>query len=132
MTLSYSSINRIVSRKERVATTKHLCGVPTGLCVATTKTSSATIANRRALFGFDHTLGADGRSFNGITSFSGITSRVPPSANTTKSANSYSINRNPPRDVSNLDSSYAAIWRMAPHASTRASRKKMRDGDPSR
>jgi XapX domain-containing protein len=31
MTLGYSSMDRIVSRKERVATTKHLCGGPTGL-----------------------------------------------------------------------------------------------------
>ena len=34
MTLGYSSMDRIVSRKERVATTKHLCGGPTGLPVA--------------------------------------------------------------------------------------------------
>ena len=42
MTLGYSSMDRIVSRnKDRVATTKHLCGGPTGLPVATTKSSPA-------------------------------------------------------------------------------------------
>jgi XapX domain-containing protein len=35
MTLGYTPMDRIVSRKERVATTKHLCGGPTGLPVAT-------------------------------------------------------------------------------------------------
>jgi XapX domain-containing protein len=39
MTLGYTSMDRIVSRKARVATTKHLCGGPTGLPVATTKSS---------------------------------------------------------------------------------------------
>ena len=37
MTLGYSSMDRIVSRKERVVITKHLCGGPTGLPVAATK-----------------------------------------------------------------------------------------------
>ena len=41
MTLGYTSMDRIVSRKERVATTKRLCGGPTGLPVATTKSSPA-------------------------------------------------------------------------------------------
>ena len=41
MTLGYTSMDRIVSRKERVATTRHLCGGPTGLPVATTKSSQA-------------------------------------------------------------------------------------------
>ena len=42
MTLGYSSMDRIVSRnKERVATTKNLCGGPTGLPVARTESSSA-------------------------------------------------------------------------------------------
>ena len=41
MTLGYSSMDRIVSRKGRVATTRHLCGGPTGLPVATTKSSPA-------------------------------------------------------------------------------------------
>ena len=41
MTLGYTSMDRIVSRKERVATTNHLCGGPTGLPVATTKPSPA-------------------------------------------------------------------------------------------
>jgi len=40
MTSGYSSMDRIV-RKERVATTEHLCGGPTGLPVATTKSSPA-------------------------------------------------------------------------------------------
>src|SRR5258707_6794635 len=47
MTLGYSSMDRIVSRKERVATTKHLCGGPTGLPVATTKSSPS--AREKAL-----------------------------------------------------------------------------------
>ena len=34
MTLGYTSMDRIVSRKERVATTKHLCGGPTGTLVS--------------------------------------------------------------------------------------------------
>ena len=46
MTLGYTSMDRIVSRKERVATTKHLCGGPTGLSVATTK--SPPTARKRA------------------------------------------------------------------------------------
>ena len=37
----YSSMDRIVSLKERVAITRHLCGGPTGLPVATTKSSPA-------------------------------------------------------------------------------------------
>ena len=39
MTLGYSSMDRIVGRKGHVATTSHLCGGPTGLPVATTKSS---------------------------------------------------------------------------------------------
>ncbi len=31
MTLGYSSMDRMLIRKDRVATTKHLCGGPTGL-----------------------------------------------------------------------------------------------------
>jgi XapX domain-containing protein len=37
MTLGYSSMDRVVNRKERVATTKEVCGGPTGLPVAMTK-----------------------------------------------------------------------------------------------
>ena len=37
MTLGYSSMDRIVNRKERVATTKEVCGGPTGLPVAMSK-----------------------------------------------------------------------------------------------
>ena len=40
MTLGYTSMDRIVGHKERAATTKNLCGGPTGLPVAVTKTSS--------------------------------------------------------------------------------------------
>ena len=40
MTLGYTSMDRIVSHKERAATTKNLCGGPTGLPVAMTKASS--------------------------------------------------------------------------------------------
>jgi len=46
MTLGYSSVDRLVSGKERVATTKHLCGGPTGLPVAAKKSSPA--ARKRA------------------------------------------------------------------------------------
>ena len=31
MTLGYSSMDRVLSRRDRVATTKYLCGGPTGL-----------------------------------------------------------------------------------------------------
>src|SRR6266700_2322638 len=41
MTLGYSSMDRIVSRKERVATARHLGGGPTGLPVAATRSSPA-------------------------------------------------------------------------------------------
>jgi XapX domain-containing protein len=34
MTLGYSSTDRMLNRKDRVATTKHLCGGPTGQTVA--------------------------------------------------------------------------------------------------
>jgi XapX domain-containing protein len=37
MTLGYTSVDRLLSRKEQAATTKHLCGGPTGLPVAMTK-----------------------------------------------------------------------------------------------
>jgi XapX domain-containing protein len=46
MTLGYSSMDRIASRKDHVATTTHLCGGPTGLPVAKTKSSPA--ARKRA------------------------------------------------------------------------------------
>jgi XapX domain-containing protein len=39
MTLGYSSMDRVVNRKEKVATTKEVCGGPTGLPVAMTKGS---------------------------------------------------------------------------------------------
>jgi XapX domain-containing protein len=42
MTLGYTSMDRLVSRKDRVATTKNLCGGPTGLPVAATKSSPTT------------------------------------------------------------------------------------------
>jgi len=42
MTLGYTSMDRSVSHKERVATTKHLCGGPTGLPVAMTNSLPAT------------------------------------------------------------------------------------------
>ena len=34
MTLGYSGVDRVLARKASVATTKHLCGGPTGLTVA--------------------------------------------------------------------------------------------------
>ncbi len=39
MTLGYSSMDRIVGRKDHPATTKNLCGGPTGLPIATAKSS---------------------------------------------------------------------------------------------
>jgi XapX domain-containing protein len=42
MTLGYSSMDRLVSRKDQVATTKHLCGGPTGLPVSSAKSIDAT------------------------------------------------------------------------------------------
>jgi len=39
MTLGYTSMDRIVGRQDRVETSKHLCGGPTGLPVATRKSS---------------------------------------------------------------------------------------------
>lgn len=39
MTLGYTSMDRMMIRKNQLATTKHLCGGPTGL-PATAKTSS--------------------------------------------------------------------------------------------
>jgi XapX domain-containing protein len=38
MTLGYTSMDRMMTRKNQIATTKHLCGGPTGLRV--TQTSS--------------------------------------------------------------------------------------------
>jgi len=43
MTLGYSSMDRLVSHKNRAATTKHLCGGPTGLPVSGSKSASGTI-----------------------------------------------------------------------------------------
>jgi XapX domain-containing protein len=37
MTLGYSSMDRVVSRRQRAATTKNLCGGPTGLPIAMTR-----------------------------------------------------------------------------------------------
>jgi XapX domain-containing protein len=37
MTLGYSSMDRIMNRKERAATTRHLCGGPTGLSATVTR-----------------------------------------------------------------------------------------------
>jgi len=39
MTLGYSSMDRMLTRKDRVATTKHLCGGPTGLPESMTSTA---------------------------------------------------------------------------------------------
>jgi XapX domain-containing protein len=36
MTLGYSAADRALLKKERAATTKHLCGGPTGMTVAST------------------------------------------------------------------------------------------------
>lgn len=43
MTLGYSSMDRVVSRRQQPATTKNLCGGPTGLPVALTKNAAAEI-----------------------------------------------------------------------------------------
>ncbi len=45
MTLGYSSMDRALSRKDRVATTKHLCGGPTGLPAAMTASFVPTPEN---------------------------------------------------------------------------------------
>ena len=37
MTLGYSSMDRVVSRRQHAATTKSLCGGPTGLPIAITR-----------------------------------------------------------------------------------------------
>jgi XapX domain-containing protein len=41
MTLGYSSMDRVVSRREHAATTKNLCGGPTGLPIAMTKNADS-------------------------------------------------------------------------------------------
>jgi len=41
MTLGYSSMDRVVSRRQHAATTKSLCGGPTGLPVAKMKNAAA-------------------------------------------------------------------------------------------
>jgi XapX domain-containing protein len=49
MTLGYSSMDRVVSRKQRAATTKNLCGGPTGLPLASTKTAASDVKQPRPL-----------------------------------------------------------------------------------
>lgn len=41
MTLGYSSMDRVVSRRQHAATTKSLCGGPTGLPIAITRNSGS-------------------------------------------------------------------------------------------
>ena len=41
MTLGYSSMDRVVSRRQHAATTKNLCGGPTGLPIAMTRNLSS-------------------------------------------------------------------------------------------
>jgi len=41
MTLGYSSVDRVVSRRQHAATTKNLCGGPTGLPLAMTKNAGS-------------------------------------------------------------------------------------------
>jgi len=41
MTLGYSSMDRVVSRRQRAATTKGLCGGPTGLPIAMTRNAGS-------------------------------------------------------------------------------------------
>jgi XapX domain-containing protein len=41
MTLGYSSMDRVVSRRQHAATTKSLCGGPTGLPVAKMKNAAS-------------------------------------------------------------------------------------------
>ena len=41
MTLGYSSMDRVVARKNQTAITKHFCGGPTGLPVGTKEDSAA-------------------------------------------------------------------------------------------
>jgi XapX domain-containing protein len=41
MTLGYSSMDRVVSRRQHAATTKNLCGGPTGLPIAMTRNAGS-------------------------------------------------------------------------------------------
>ena len=41
MTLGYSSMDRVVSRRQHAATTKSLCGGPTGLPIAITRNAGS-------------------------------------------------------------------------------------------
>ena len=41
MTLGYSSVDRVVSRRQHAATTKNLCGGPTGLPIAMTRNAGS-------------------------------------------------------------------------------------------
>lgn len=41
MTLGYSSMDRVVSRRQHAATTKSFCGGPTGLPIAITRNSGS-------------------------------------------------------------------------------------------
>jgi XapX domain-containing protein len=43
MTLGYSSMDRVVSRRQHAATMKNLCGGPTGLPVAMTKNAASDV-----------------------------------------------------------------------------------------
>jgi XapX domain-containing protein len=46
MTLGYTSVDRLMSRKEQAATTKHLCGGPTGLPLAMSKSQESNASLR--------------------------------------------------------------------------------------
>ena len=47
MTLGYTSMDRLMTRKDQAATTKHLCGGPTGLPATMTKSlTQASELNR--------------------------------------------------------------------------------------
>src|SRR5580700_10759145 len=56
MTLGYTSMDRILIQKDRAATTKHLCGGPTGL----TKAMADSVLPRPV--NFDEPAGQPGRS----------------------------------------------------------------------
>ena len=43
MTLGYSSMDRVVSRRQHAATMKNLCGGPTGLPIAVTKNAASDV-----------------------------------------------------------------------------------------
>src|SRR6266852_1819714 len=59
MTLGYTSMDRVLIRKNRAATTKHLCGGPTGLPNASARACPAHPSGQRKSHRSDIHLAAD-------------------------------------------------------------------------